>query len=614
MVKKYMKSLNYSGLLLSLYALVLVNPACAQNLHQRNENVLAEQKTVASVTVLLNNEQQIIPLQNLDKIKTASIHFGNSQYAVFDSLLQKYNPVSTFAVADYKGTRNLNNLTADLKFYNLLIIQLSATDLHNMAVMHFISGLNSQKKIVLVVFGDGKALAKLNWINHPIVWTEHQSAVAAAYTAQLIFGGVAATQKLNQDFSSKYKAGTGFNTAKTRLQYTVPEAAGLNALDLASIDDIVQDALNQRATPGAVVLVAKDGKVIFNKAYGYHTYDKTMPNKITDIFDLASVTKTSATTLEVMRLTEQKQLNLDSTAGTYLALARQNDKKDIKVSEFMLHQAGLTPFIPFYRNLTPGDFSRDSSVFYPTKVADNYFIRKDYYKDVMWAEMLNSPLRTPGKYVYSDLSMYFMKEMVETITSEPLDEYVHREFYSPLGMQTAGFLPRKRFSKDQIIPTENDKTFRLTLLEGYVHDQGAAMVGGVSGHAGLFSSANDMGILYQMLLNGGSYGGIEYFKPETVHLFTAQQSPVSRRGLGFDRRDPDADKDYPSQLASSETYGHTGYTGTCVWVDPKYNLVYVFLSNRVHPSVSEKFSNLSIRGRIQDVVYKAILQQTANNN
>jgi CubicO group peptidase (beta-lactamase class C family) len=235
----------------------------------------------------------------------------------------------------------------------------------------------------------------------------------------------------------------------------------------------------------------------------------------------------------------------------------------------------------------------------------------------MWPQMLNSAVITRGKYVYSDLSMYFMKEMVERQSGQHLENYVLDKFYKPLGMKTAGFNPRNRFSKDQIVPTEKDLTFRKTLLSGYVHDQGAAMVGGVSGHAGLFASANDLAIEYQMILNGGSYGGVQYFKPETVKMFTAKQSSVSRRGLGFDRFDPDPAKAYPSKLASSETFGHTGYTGTCVWVDPKYNLVYIFLSNRVHPTVSEQLSKLNIRSRIQDVVYEAINKgkpATAANN
>ena len=292
--------------------------------------------------------------------------------------------------------------------------------------------------------------------------------------------------------------------------------------------------------------------------------------------------------------------------ATYIFSANNTDKKNIKVKEVMLHQAGFIPFIPFYNALKTTDFSRDSTEDFNVKVADNFFMKKDYYKDVMWKQMLNSPLKTQGKYVYSDLSMYFMKEIVEGITQKTLASYVKQNFYDPLGLQTTGFNPRYKFSKTRIVPTEDDLTFRKTLLVGYVHDQGAAMVGGVSGHAGLFSNATDLGALYQMLLNKGVYGGKRYFKASTVALFTAQQSNLSRRGLGFDRWDPDTSKKYPSEFASSETYGHTGYTGTCVWVDPKENLVYIFLSNRVNPQVSNKLSELNIRPRIQDVIYRAI--------
>jgi CubicO group peptidase (beta-lactamase class C family) len=355
-----------------------------------------------------------------------------------------------------------------------------------------------------------------------------------------------------------------------------------------------------------VVLVAKDGKVIFNKAYGYHTYDNTAPDKLNDIFDLASVTKVSATTIETMRVYEEGRLNLDSTIGTYIPMARNTNKNDLTIRDLLLHQSGLIPDIQTYEKLKPTDISSDSSAAYPHKIVDHYFLRKDYFKDVMWADMLNSPVKTRGQYVYSDLSMCFMKEILERITSTPLNIYVQQNFYSPLGMQTAGFLPLNRFPKDRIIPTEDDEVFRHTLLDGYVHDPTAALLSGVSGNAGLFASANDLAILYQMILNKGSYGGVQYFKPQTVELFTSKQSAVSRRGLGFDRWDPISDRHYPSRLASPETFGHTGYTGTCVWVDPKYNLVYIFLSNRVNPRVSDKLSSLEIRPRIQDAIYHAI--------
>jgi CubicO group peptidase (beta-lactamase class C family) len=203
--------------------------------------------------------------------------------------------------------------------------------------------------------------------------------------------------------------------------------------------------------------------------------------------------------------------------------------------------------------------------------------------------------------------MYTMKEIIEHQAGEPLDQYVSEQFYAPLGMRTAGFNPLKRFDKQQIVPTERDTYFRKTLLQGYVHDSGAAMAGGVAGHAGLFSTANDLAILNQMLLNGGTYGGVEYFKPQTVQFFTAKQSDVSRRGLGFDRSNGYG---YPSRYASPDTYGHTGYTGTCVWTDPENNLIYIFLSNRVYPSASNKLNSLRVRPRIQDAIYEAISEES----
>ena len=460
--------------------------------------------------------------------------------------------------------------------------------------------------MIVALFGKGDALAQLTAITAPVIWTERISPVSAYFSAQAIFGGVAITQKLSNTYAPNYSANMGFLTNKVRLQYTVPEDAGVNSANLLPIDAIAREAIATHSTPGCVVLVAKDGKVIYNKAYGYHTYDNVQPDKLTDIFDIASLTKVSATTMEVMQLYDQGKINLDSTIEAYIPSVKGSNKSDIRIRELMTHQAGLVPDIPTYEKVKPTDHSIDSSAAFPTKVSDNYFLRKNYFMDVMWQDILKSPLKTRGQYVYSDVSMVLMKEISETITQLPLNQYVQQQFYSPLGMQTAGYLPLYRFPVAQIIPTENDVVFRHTLLVGYTEDQTAALCGNVSGNAGLFASANDLAILYQMILNKGSYGGTLYIKPQTVDLFTTKQSNVSRRGLGFDMWDPDLDHHYPSELASPQTYGHTGYTGTCVWVDPKYNLVYVFLSNRVNPKVTDKLSSLRIRPRIQDAIYQAI--------
>jgi CubicO group peptidase (beta-lactamase class C family) len=591
---------------LVLSAFILIQSACAQNPPFSGQAYVNEEKQVEKATVLLNNDQQLIPLMDISELRIASIHFTYQYTTAFDSLLNKYAAIQTFNGADYTSVKTLGELSFDTKNYNTLIVQVADADLDNPQIVGFINDNKRIKNVVVAFFGEGKNLSKLNGVDAPIIWCSRPSEVAAFYSAQAIFGGVPITQNVSKTYSPKYRANSGFLTKKTRLEYTVPEEAGIQTSNLGDIDKVANEAIRAQATPGCVVLVARDGKVIFNKAYGYHTYDNVLPDKLDDIFDLASVTKVSATTMEAMRVYEEGRLNLDSTIGTYIPMARKSNKSTLTIRELLEHQSGLIPDIPTYEKLKPADISTDSSAAYPNKVVDHYFLRKDYFKDVMWADILNSPVRTRGQYVYSDLSMVVMQQILETITSTPLNVYVQQNFYEPLGMQTAGFLPLNRFPRTRIIPTEDDQVFRHTLLIGYVHDPTAALLSGVSGNAGLFASANDLAILYQTTLNRGSYGGVQYFKPQTIDLFTAKQSAVSRRGLGFDRWDPIVDRHYPSKLASDQTYGHTGYTGTCVWVDPKYQLVYIFLSNRVNPKVSDKLSSMQIRGRIQDVVYQAI--------
>ena len=589
---------------------VLSVSACAQSAdHRSNENLIKEQKSIGQSTVLLNNSTQLIPLKNIQDLNIASVNMGSSHAAVFDSILSKYAVIKSFSATAYNsGNSTLDDLNDDLKFYNTVVIQLTEHSLNDSTTLPFILDIQKNKKIILSLTGDVRSLKLLEAVNSPIIWSEKRSLEFADFAAQLIFGGVEVSAKLQQNISAKYRSGTGFTTNVIRLKYTVPEDAGINVTDFKKIDEIAAEAIRERAAPGMAVMVVKDGKVILNKAYGTHTYTDRTLTKISDIYDLASVTKISATTMAVMRLFEQEKIKLDTNVGAYIPKARKTDKNNITIRELMLHQAGLVPYIPFFSKLTDAEHSSDSSTFFPTKVADNYFLRKGYFEQVMWPEMLNSKLANRGTYVYSDLSMYFMKEIVERQSGKRLEDYVLEQFYKPLGMYRTGFNPRRRFEKDQIIPTEEDKLFRKILLQGYVHDQGAAMVGGVSGHAGLFANTNDLAILYQMVLNRGSYGGLQYFKPETIDMFTANQSKISRRGLGFDRWDPKSNIGYPSKLASQQTYGHTGYTGTCVWVDPKYNLIYIFLSNRVNPEVSPRLADLNIRGRIQDVIYEAILK------
>lgn len=580
--------------------------ACAQSKHQENiQQELAEKEISLSQTVVLNNQAGLIPINGLPHYKIASVDLGFDHADDFNAMLSRYAAIDTYHSDGSLAALKL--LSEQLKFHNLLIVQLAKDVAASQPVLDFIKNEVAGKKVILCGFGSPQKLALLDELTAPIVWSTDTTLIAAQNSAAGVFGGIALRGKLTTNISPRFPAGSGFTTIKTRLAYDFPESVGIKSSNLTEpIGEIVREAIAEKATPGAVVMIVKNGTVIFEQAYGFHTYEKKRPTRTSDIFDMASISKITATTPAVMRLYEAKKIDLNETIGHYLFQARQTNKSNIKLSDVMLHQAGFIPFIPFYKNLKPGDVSRDSSATHNVKLADGRFLRNNYYQQVMWPEMLASKVETPGQYIYSDISMYVMKEVVEQQASQPIESYVQEQFYQPLGMLKTGYNPRKRFAKEDIVPTENDTVFRDTLLQGYVHDQGAAMANGVAGHAGIFSTANDLAIYGQMLLNKGTYGGEIYFSPSTVTQFTSKQSAVSRRGFGFDRKDPDAKKAYPSALASPSTYGHTGYTGTCIWIDPEHQLTYIFFSNRVHPSVTTKLFDLNIRSRIQDTIYEAI--------
>ena len=386
---------------------------------------------------------------------------------------------------------------------------------------------------------------------------------------------------------------------------------------LSAIDSIVNDAIAKRVFPGCVVIAVHDGNIIYDKAFGHYKYEPSPAMSPGSIFDLASVTKVSATTVSVMKLYEQGKLDLKKTLGDYLAWVKGTDKENLRIEDILLHQAGLVPFIPFYKETidsstgipNPAIYSDKAKPGFKIRVAENLYLRNDW-QDTIFSRILKSPLGPKNKYVYSDNDFIFLGKIVEQLTGMPLDEYVQKTFYKRIGMATTGFKPRERFAVGQMVPTETEKHFRRQTMQGDVHDEGASLFGGVAGHAGLFSDAYDLAMLYQMLLNGGTFNGVRYLKPETIHFFTAYHSKVSRRGLGFDKPEKDnatRKEPYPSEKASSQAFGHTGFTGTCVWVDPKYDLVYIFLSNRVYPTRDNpRLSQMQIRGKIQDALCDAI--------
>ena len=392
-----------------------------------------------------------------------------------------------------------------------------------------------------------------------------------------------------------------------------PSVLGIDIKTLDKIDEFINEAISQGAFPGCRILAASNGKVFYDKAFGQLRPDSNETVELNTIYDLASVTKTMATTLAIMKLYDMGKLNIYDELGKYLPSVRGTDKEHLLLADILAHQAGLVAWIPFYKETLDSTKHPLDSLYksmpggrYTIKVADKLFLRNDW-RDSIWQRILRSPLENKGRYVYSDLDFMFLQKVVEQIAGRGLDQFLASSFFTPLGLKHTAFNAKRNLPKAQIAPTEIDGYFRHQIIQGYVHDMGAAMLGGVSGHAGLFSSANDVAVVYQMLLNGGLYKGKRYLKKSTVDLFTNKYSGISRRGLGFDKPDLTGRSSPCCQQASLKTFGHQGFTGTCVWADPEHDLVFVFLSNRTYPSAeNKKINSMNVREKVQGYIYSSM--------
>lgn len=540
-------------------------------------------QSLTNYTLLKNNPEDLIPVTDLSLHTFALIVPDQEKYHPLINTLNRYADISVYTWDSFQENKNS---------FSTLIAVFDDSDKEPFQALDDFRKLNAQsKKRIVLTFG--AEWEDIRDEKSAVLWAANAHRTAQENMAMTVFGGLASTQ--------------GIKTEQTRIQYTFGKGSHFNVKKLEhKIDAIAEEAIQQKATPGMVIMVVKSGQVILEKAYGNHTYDGAVSTKTNDIFDLASISKIVGTTPVIMHLSEENKLNLNLNIGDYLPEARKTNKKDISLRTVLLHEAGFIPFIPFYKYLKPDDIVSKEDEKHQTQIEENVYLANDYYKNIMWPEMLQSKVNAPGKYVYSDISMYVMKEVAERITHQPMDEFVANFLYNRIGMKTAGYNPLERFAKERIVPTERDTAFRKTLIHGFVHDEGAALAGGTAGHAGLFSTANDLAIYAQMLLNRGKYGGIQYYEGETVDLYTSNQSLSSRRGLGFDRRDPNPEYEYPSKWANRSVFGHTGFTGTAIWIDPENQLTYIFLSNRVHPERSGKLFELNIRSRIQDAIYETI--------
>ena len=569
-----------------------------------------------SITFLKNKISKYNPAP-----KIACVSFGPTTANSFTKALQQKKNADVFNFSFRDSTIQSNAILQKLRsgHYDEIVVAVSGYSLrpaNNYSISNAaIDFFNELQQFNTKNFVFGNVLAINNFLTAPHLVACYQDDDITQYTAADLYTG---------NFTAKGTLPVSLGQYKYGYSAFVPQQT-LGSNKFYQVDSIVSDALDKGAFTGCVVLAAKNGSIVYQKPYGHYLFNpSSIATRPESIFDLASVTKVSATTAAIMKLYDDGKVKLNKTLGDYLPETKGTDKAHLKISDILLHQAGLIPDVLFY------NYVRDSLTHQPIpsiistqkpgfgiRVAENLYLRNDWM-DTAYQLVINSPLRQKGKYVYSDLDFIFLGKVVEAVSKLPLDQYVQKTFYQPMGMKTTGFKPRERFSTDQIVPTEFDKLFRWQLLWGDVHDFSASLFGGVAGHAGLFSDAGDLFKLYQMLLNDGMFNGKRYLKAKTIKLFTAYHSNISRRAYGFDKPEKDnstRNQPYPAAFVSPETFGHTGWTGTCVWADPKNKIVYIFLSNRVQSQIdNDKLLNLSVRGKIQDALYQAINPKSQTSN
>ena len=607
---------------------------------------MTKRKVIESALTLLENKGQLLPLQNLEKLKVASLSVGTDIPTPFQKMLSNYMPVKHFNLPADFSEEVLKQLKMQLKDYNLVIVGLHlfenktrlSMQVGNMQIAtpsrpygltdnieKLLQYLGTEKKSVEVFFGSPYALSEVKNFKKPdaLIIAYQNDPLVQELAAQMIFGGIGAKGKLPVSLGNYYRIGDGLSIGNAiRLKYTIPEEVGIRSDRLnQKLDSVAALALREKAIPGYQLLVAKDGKIIFHKAYGYKTFDNNFPVTEDDLYDLASVTKVCSGLPAMLRFYDEGKVKLDNPVADYYKdwRKRSSGKSDITIRELYAHQSGLVPFIGLWRQTVNEEgallakwYSRKPDKKHSLAVAPNIYLNNKFEK-VVHQEISKSPLKTRGQYVYSDLPLVITPQIVKNISKRDFVQLLEEEFFRPLGAYELTFNPLNKFPIEQIVPTEVDDYYRRQLVWGTVHDESAAVMGGVSGNAGLFASANDLAKLMQLFLQMGTYGGKRYFSREAMEEFNKVQFPeVNRRGLFWDKPLLDnagrslADA-YPCPGASPESFGHSGFTGTWVWMDPQCGLTYIFLGNRVYPTRdNKKFGPLNIRTNSLQIVYDEI--------
>lgn len=593
-----------------------------RDLHKRSYKELVKTMFEEAVTVL-RNQDQTLPLSSESIGNVALLSVGNDDKSLLlERLLESGIDATVFFLPKKATDTYKNNLQKELQKFDKLIISIENTNIlaaKQFGIqkdhVEFVNNLLAEKETIVNLMASPYALSFFNFSNKTkAIVLGYQSeaeaylAVAKVLTGQLKPKGILPVSV--QDF----RAGDGLFFSALEKKEDI-EISLIDRKYAQKIDSILLEGISKKAYPGCQVVALKDGKIIYDKSFGYHSYDRKDTLKGTDLYDLASITKVLASTLSIMKLHEQGLLSVYDSLGKFFPYLNHTDKGKIRLIDIMTHQSGFDGWIPYYME-TMSENGPLNEIYaelpddeHPLRVAEGMYINSRY-RFKIFDKIAQSKLKK-AEYRYSDLGYYFVPQIVELVTNIPFEDYVVKNFYEPMELQHTFFRPLAHVPQNEIVPTENDLVFRQQLLHGDVHDQGAAMLGGISGHAGLFSNAREVATLMQMVLNGGTYQGKEYLKAETIQLFTSAPfaKNENRRGIGFDKP-PLNPKDkirMPSMKASAKSFGHSGFTGTFVWADPQNKLIVVFLSNRIHPdSGNQLLMKLSIRTHIHDVFYEAI--------
>lgn len=612
-----------------LHSSLSTNAEKAEAYFNGAENKAFIRELYKNAITVLNNANNCIPLKSLDKKKIACLALNKTESTAFQKMVANYTKTDNYFW--YPGISDQDSLLSALEDYDIVITGIFNTDqrpYRNFGITHemneFLELLSRNSKLISVYFGNPYAIDKIDAlkVSAGLILTYQENIYTEELSAQLIFGGTGGHGKLPVTINNDYPAGYGILTpGKIRLQYAYPESAGMSSDILnAKIDSIALSGLQAGAYPGCEVIAARRGMVVFHKTYGFHSYDSRINVDKDDLFDLASVTKVSGPLSGLMVLEGMGKFSSSDKLLDYWPESKGSDKAELKMKDILAHQAGLYPWIPYWKNTVKknGKFKfhtirNDPSDKYPYTVSNGLYLHKNYRKKI-YREIKKSPLGNK-EYVYSGLSFFLFPGIIENLSGLAYEDFLNKNIYHKLGAWNIVFNPYRFYPQSRIVPTELDTLFRNQQLHAYVHDEGAAMMGGYSGNAGLFATANDLLKLFEMYRRMGNYGGEQIIPQDVLKNYSSCQFPENenRRGLGFDKplidENDGMEEDYPCPGASASSFGHSGYTGTYAWVDPEHEITYVFLSNRVYPTRNNSLiSDMNIRTTILQSLYDSIIE------